>query len=192
MPAAPQPARPAARRGRRWVWFFLYLAAAGAVAVTVPLVYNLTLQLTPAQLAAARARWQAEGPRDYDLQYKQMLTRGGEAEESEWVVRVRGGKVVAVTCDGEPLLPDPAAGLAAGPAVAALPAGAYQGLDVEGKFARMEADLARDAAEGRRSYTTAVFDARDGHPLRYVRRVRAAGERLEWELMLKPPAAGDP
>jgi hypothetical protein len=190
MAAAPQPARPAARRGRRWVWFFLYLAAAGAVAVVVPLAYNLSLQLTPAQLAAARARWRAEGPRDYDLQYKEKVAHGGEEEESEWVVRVRGGKVVAVTRDGEPLLPDPSAGLAAGPAAAALPAGAYQGLSVDGKFARMEADLARDAAEGRHSYSTAVFDARDGHPLRYVRRDRAAGERLEWDLMLKPPGDG--
>jgi len=158
-------------RPRAWVWFFVLLAAMCAAAVTLPIVYNLSLQLRPEELAAARARWKASGPRDYDLQYQEKITQNGEQGETEWDVQVRDGKVAAVTCDG-----------------AALPAAEYPNLTVEGQFAEIEKGLELDLAAGaRKNYATAAFDLGDGHPTHYVRRVRGTGDRLEWNVNLKKP-----
>ena len=137
------------------------LAALAAAAVTIPLAYNLSRQLTPEQVTAARTLWRAHGPRDYDLDYLEKRDAGGTTQERAYHVQVRGGR--ATTSDG--------------------------GLDVEGMFGRMEAALREDAAAGRRPYATATFDKADGHPLRYVRRDRPAGERLEWTVRLR--RAGD-
>jgi hypothetical protein len=190
-PAMTAPAPPTGRkksRSRAWVWFFVCLAVLAAVAVAVPLFYNLSLQLTPGQLAAAKAKWESNKPRDYDLGYEEKLTRNGETETYEWKVEVRDGRVVGVTCNGRPLLPDPDVGLAAGLGAVVRYGAAFQGLSVEGKFARIEADLEKDVAEGqRRNYMMAVFDDRDGRPLRYIRRVKATGDRLEWNLRLTRP-----
>jgi hypothetical protein len=172
-----------APRSRRWVWYFVFLAVMGSAAITTPIVYNLSVQLRPEQVAAARDRWRAAGPRDYDLQFTQKTTRDGASEESEWKVKVRRGEVAEVWCDGQTLFPDKNT---ATPGEAVL----YERLrevTVEGMFDRMEADLEKDKAEGQsRNYTMAVFDARDGHPFRYIRRVKSAGERLEWNFLLKP------
>jgi hypothetical protein len=180
----------AARRPRRWVGFFLVLAALAAAAVTVPIVYNLSLQLAPEQLAQARARWQAHGPRDYDLRYEEKVTRGKQTEAYEYLVQVRGGRVVLVACNGEVLLLDPLAGFAAGPAVRALPPEKASGYGVEALFDGIEAALRRDAEAGVRAYATATFAGGDGHPVRYVHRNRQAGERVEWNGKLTPVPGG--
>jgi hypothetical protein len=148
-------------RSRRWVWYFAALAALAAAAVAIPLAYNLSRQLTPEQVAAARALWRAHGPRDFDLDYLEKRDSGGTTQERAYHVEVRAGRVASP--DG--------------------------GLNVEGMFDRMEAALREDAAAGRRPYATATFDKGDGHPLRYVRRDRAAGERLEWTVRLQRPGA---
>jgi hypothetical protein len=167
------PARPASRR---WVWYFLILAVMSSTAIILPIVYNLSLQLRPEELAAARQRWKANGPPDYDLQFQEKITEHGEASDSEWYVKVRDDKVTAVTCDGD-----------------TLPASEYPDLTVDGQFAVIEKGLQLDLAEGvRRNYATAAFDLRDGHPTHYVRRVRGSGERLEWNVNLKKPADEDP
>jgi hypothetical protein len=177
---------PAARRPRRWVGFFVLLAAVAAAAAVVPVVYNLRLQLTAEQVAQARARWRERAPRDYDLRCTEKLLRGGDEEKNEYVVLVRGGAAVALGVNGELLRLD-GAGAALGPAARALPGDAGEPVGVEALFDRMEASLRRDAAEGRRAYATATFDPHDGHPLRYVRRVRATGERVEWNCTLARP-----
>src|SRR5258708_6493347 len=79
-------------RSRAWIWFFVALAAMGAAAVTLPVVYNLSIQLRPEELAAARECWKANGPRDYDLQYQEKITASGVQTESNWFVEVRDGK----------------------------------------------------------------------------------------------------
>ena len=171
-PAAPETRRPA--RPRAWVWFFVVLAALGATAVTLPLIYNLSIQLRPEELAAARERWKENGPQDYDLQYQEKITQNGEQTESNWSVEVRGGKPTAVTCDGQKLS-----------------AAECPNLTVEGQFAEIERGLQLDLEEGaRRNYATAAFDLRDGHPVHYVRRVRGSGERLEWNVNLFKPGEG--
>jgi hypothetical protein len=173
-----------ARRPRLWLGFFLVLAALAAAAVTVPLVYNLSLQLKPEQLAQARARWREHGPRDYDLRYQEKVTRGKQEEAYEYLVQVRGGRAVLVACNGEVLLLDPVAGFALGPAVRSLAPEKASGYGVEALFDGIEAALRKDAEAGVRAYVTATFDARDGHPVRYVRRNRRAGERVEWTTKL--------
>lgn len=176
----------AARRPRLWVAFFVLLAVIAAAAAVVPVVYNLRLQLTPEQVAAARALWRERAPHDYDLRCTEKLLREGVEEQGEHVLLVRGGEVVALGANGE-LLRLEGGGPAVGLAARALPGDAGEPVGIEPLFDRIEAALRQDAAEGRRTYATATFDRHDGHPMRYVRRVRATGERTEWNCTLAPP-----
>jgi hypothetical protein len=179
--------------GRRhdWVWFFAVLVALGTAAVVIPVVYNLGLQLTPEQVAEARARWRASGPADYDLDYQQKYSHDGGTDETAYRVLVRGRRVVAAGCDGRlTLLADPAAALAAGPGLRALP-GLCGTRDVDGMFDHIERQLRADAGLPRRPYATATFDKRDGHPARYVRRTRGGAERLEWTVKLTRAGSAD-
>ena len=98
---------------------------------------------------------------------------------------VRGGGVAAVVCNGEVVLLPEAACAALGPWPRALPARSFEDCDVLGLFDRMEASLRDDAAAGRRPFTMATFDDRDGHPTRYVRYWKPGGERLEWNVVLR-------
>ena len=161
---------------RRWVWYFIVLALMSATAIILPIVYNSSIQLRPAELASAHKRWIANGPRDYDLQYQEKITENGESSDSEWYVKVRGGKVTEVTCDGEKLS-----------------AVDYANLTVDGQLAAIEKGMQLDLAEGvRRNFAKATFDPIDGHPTQYTRRVRGSGDRLEWNVNLKNvDAAGD-
>lgn len=182
---------PAARRPRRWAGFFLLLAVLAVAAGVTPVIYNLRQQLTPEQVAQARARWRERAPRDYDLRCTEKLLRDGAEEENEYVVLVRGGAVVALGANGE-LLRLEGAGPALGLCARTLPGGAGEPVGVGPLFDRIEAALRQDAAEGRRTYTTATFDPQNGHPVRYVRRVRATGEREEWNCTLAPPGGLPP
>ncbi len=80
---------PVRRTSRHWVWYFAVLAVMSATAIILPIVYNLSLQLRPDELAAARQRWKANGSRDYDLQFQEKLTDLGDASDSEWYVWVQ-------------------------------------------------------------------------------------------------------
>src|SRR5579884_1373361 len=88
----------------RWIAFFVLLALLAAAGITVPILYNLSKQLQPAQVAAARALWEERGPRDYDLQYQVKIDRDPVADE--YLVEVRGGRVVLAACNGELLCVD--------------------------------------------------------------------------------------
>jgi hypothetical protein len=169
-----QNARRVRPRSRAWVWFFVALGVMGAAAVTLPIVYNLSIQLRPEELTAARERWKENGRPDYDLQYQEKITEDKVQSESNWFVEVRDGKVTTATCDGRELS-----------------AADYPNLTVEGQFTVIENGLQLDLAEGlRRNYATAAFDLRDGHPTHYVRRVRGSGDRLEWNVNLFKPGEG--
>src|SRR4051794_36771150 len=159
-------------RSRRWVWFFAVLLVLGVVAVTVPLVYNLKAQLTPEQLEAARTLWKENGPADYGLLYQERIDAG---PVETFRVEVRGDKVSVWRREGgkeknlEELTPSQ-----------------RQAYTVPGLFDRMERFLEEDRAASRRNYVTAAFDARDGHPTHYVRRVSGTQERLEWVIEMLP------
>jgi hypothetical protein len=172
------------RRSSNWLWFFAVLAALGAAAAVIPVVYNLRRQLTAEQVVAARQRWLAAEPADYDLDYQEKQTHRGQTEETAFYVAVRGRRVAAVGSNGElVLLAGTGAALVLGPWAQALP-GASGARDVDGMFDHIEDQLRRDASQARRPYTTATFDKRDGHPTRYVRRTRGGAERLELTVKL--------
>ncbi len=169
---------------RSWLWFYGILVFLAITGLSIPIVYNLRLQLTPEQLARARALWQEKGTRNYDLNYSQRRDRENEADEV-WV-KVRGGKVVEMMVNGDPVRFDDVAGLVLGPATRSLPPRDLSSQTVDGLFDQIEATLKRDQeSPGRRNYATASFDTRDGHPVRYVHRVAGTGQRLEWQIKLE-------
>jgi hypothetical protein len=174
----------ALRRNRNWIWFFVILSVLGSAAVVIPLVYNLSLQLTPEQLTQARERWRGLGPANYDLDYQERHTHSGVTDETTYRVLVRNRHISGVFCDGElTLLVGRAPALVLGPWPATLPGlcGAY---DVDGMFDHIEQQLQRDLSLSRRPYATASFDPVDGHIRRYVRRLGGGAERLEWTVKL--------
>jgi hypothetical protein len=167
-----------------WIWFFVVLSALGVAAVVIPIVYNLSQQLTPEQVAQARQRWLSSGPRAYVQDYQQKFTHDGVTDETVYRVIVRHHQIAAIVCDGQlTLLAGPAPALALGPWPRALP-GAGGARNIDGIFDHMEAQLAMDRSLPRRPYATATFDSGDGHPTRYVHRIPGGAERLEWTVKL--------
>ncbi len=164
---------PHPRPNRGWIWYFAILAALSVAAIIVLVRFNLSQQLTPEQLAAARALWQERGPRNYDLEYNQQ----GSTPETR-KVWVRDGQVVRAVRDGEPLEER-----------------LYRYSDIPALFRFLADYLREDAAPGRpRVFCKAAFDPQDGHLLHYVRRVMGTSERVEItvELHAVPPGAPVP
>lgn len=151
-------------RNRGWIWYFLALAVFAAMAAAIPLLINLKQQLQPDQVDGARALWNERGPRDYNLVYVEKIDLDKQGDE--YAVEVRGGKVIRVLCNGQPTT-DP-------------------GFTIDAIFGLIEKNLLGDREKGQRNYTVADFDSVDGHPRRYVRRVRGTNERLEWRIRLEP------
>ncbi|HTU17978.1 MAG TPA: DUF6174 domain-containing protein [Gemmataceae bacterium] len=175
------------RRSRRWIGFFVVLGVLSAIAIVVPLVYNLSIQLRPEQLAEARRRWQENGPADYDLQYLVETKHETEAEpeSSEYLVKVRNGRVVLVVDTGEVVYLEPSLATVAGPGVLALSSQDASNYGVPALFDDIEAALRRDEAAGRKNYTQAQFDPSDGHPRHYIHSERGTKERVEWHVKFK-------
>jgi hypothetical protein len=165
---------------RRWLLFFAVLALLGAAATVIPIVYNLRLQLRPGQLAAARDLWGRKAPADYRLEILVSTNHEGRETRDEYVLEVRGGRVRLLGSNGEVLYLDPATAVLLGPGVVALPPEDPRRYGVEALFDQMEEALRQNTSSGGRNYLTATFDPADGHPQRYVRRIRGTGERVEW------------
>jgi hypothetical protein len=179
---------------RNWAWFFAVLFLLGAAAVAIPLVYNIRQQLAPEQVEQARELWRSAGPRDYDIDYQERQTHGPDTDESTYRVMVRDGRVAVVFLEGRlSLLSGSAPALALGLWPKALP-GTSGARDIDGMFDHIESQLRQDLSLSRRPFATASFDKRDGHPTRYVRRIRGGAERLEWtvKLMRVGDAAPEP
>jgi hypothetical protein len=180
------------RPNRRWILFFLVLSLLGATAVVLPLAYNLSILLRPEQLADARRKWQEKGLSDYDLAYLYHLEHEGEETKDQYLVRVRGGRVVSATVNNEVLAIDRSLAVVAGPGLLAGSFDDPRRYGVPAMFDEMEAALRQDAAAGQRNFATATFDPRDGHPLRYVHRIRGTRDRLEWTIKLTRVNGSDP
>jgi hypothetical protein len=174
------------RRPRRWIGFFILLAVLSAGAIVTNLVYNLSIQLRPEQLAEARQRWRENAPADYDLKYLVEITRQAETEpeKSEYVVEVRGGRVVQVVDRSGVVYLEPSLAVVAGPAPLGVSSEDPEHYGVPALFEQIETALRQDETSGRRNFATAKFNAKDGHPFHYVRRVRGTKDRVEWNIKL--------
>jgi hypothetical protein len=160
------------RSSWRWVSFFLTLAVLGGAAVTINLVYNLSLQLRPEQVARARELWRQHAPADYELEWLVRTTHGTQEQDEEYFLSVRDGRPVSLRCDGQTLT---------------LPRQEPRVQGVPTMFDAMEEILRQDVSVGGRNYCTAKFDPHDGHPQHFVHRVRGTAERVEWIVRLKKP-----
>jgi hypothetical protein len=172
------------RRPRRWMAFFGILAVLASVAIVVPLVYNLSIQLRPEQLAEARQRWQAEAPLNYDLEYLVRTTRADHGEERAYLVQVREGRVVLVVSNSDLFYLDPSLAGAAGLGVLALSSPNPNQYGVPALFDVIETTLHKDESTGQHNFATAQFDPNDGHPFHYVHRIRGTKERVEWTIKM--------
>jgi hypothetical protein len=174
---------------RRWLWFFAVLAVLGVAAMVIPIVYNLSQQLRPEQLAVARQRWREHAPTDYTLEVFVQTTREGREEREEYALEVRGGRIRTLGDRKykELLYVDPALAGLLGPAILALPPEDLRRYGVEALFDQIEEALRDNAAAGGRNYLTANFDPTDGHPQHYVNRIRGTKERVEWFVRLERP-----
>jgi hypothetical protein len=80
---------------------------------------------------------------------------------------------------------DPRIGFLAGSAVRALPADPTKDHGIEGLFEVIETTLYQDHSRGQHNYATATFDPVDGHPLRFVHRIRGTHQRIEFHVKRK-------
>jgi hypothetical protein len=204
----PSPNAPASPlQSRRWVGFFVILGILGTAAIVINLVYNVSQQLKPEQLAAARALWKEKAPPDYDLDYviKDEEATGGTEPLRLIVdrisVHVRDGKIQTVSRNGA-VVPDGFASsqmlaiLACVPTLPGAPPTLAAGLvaqqysyGVGPLFDLIHANLERDGQPGgQRTFTHALFDKGDGHPIHYVRRVMGTRRRLEIIIQLTDPS----
>jgi hypothetical protein len=164
------------------VAFFVILASLSAVAVVLPIVYNIQQQLRPEQLAQAQELWRQRGPADYKLDYTLMVDRDPSLER--YTVLVRRGRIVFAGGAGRIEVLDPDIGALAGPSVRGVVHHEERILDVPGIFDRIGSVLESDPQAGKRNLTVAVFDPVDGHPRRFIHRVRGTNQREEWIIRL--------
>jgi hypothetical protein len=163
MSSAPTP------RPKRWIWFFVVIATLAAAGLATEIWSNLSQQLTPEKLAAARAVWQEKGPRDYVLNY--------DVKRDENPDPVRGGDryTVRVT-DGK-----------------GTPARAGEFGSMDDLFDRIDAQLRADREPGSpRAFVKATFDPDNGHVIHYVHSVMKTRQRLEVTVTLRPITASPP
>lgn len=160
---------------RNWQWFFAVLVVLAVLAVAINWTYNAAIQLTPDKLAAARALWAERGPADYDLDVQKAyssITSDGTPTRETIRVRVRGGRAVSATLDGQP--------------VSERVAAQYT---MPGWFDFLGTFVERDTAAGApRAFRSADFDRRTGAITRFRRRVTGTKERQELVLTVNPPA----
>lgn len=159
-------------RGLTWLVPILGLALfAAAVAV---IWYRSQYPLTATRLHQARELWRQHGPASYNL----LITIEGRMPGTYWI-EVRHGRVVRAVqrhADGKETdiltitLPDGRKVQRPG-----------QEWTVPGLFDWLERDLDRDLREGK-AYTFVRFDARDGHPIEYVRSQSSQHYRLQVQL----------
>lgn len=160
VPPRPQALAPSRRKSYWWLVFFVFIAVASVSVAIFMIRFNLSLQLKPEQLEAAWTLWKEKGPRDYLMVYTKSLNE--DPRSTQFIVRVRGGRVEEVRMDGKPLEPD------------RLP---YHSMDR--LFADIERFMDLDRKAERRTYTVASFDPETGALRRYVRRVMGTRERVE-------------
>ncbi|CAN5238658.1 hypothetical protein BH10PLA2_BH10PLA2_08500 [soil metagenome] len=87
------------KRNRPWLWYFVLLIVLSITAVVIQIWYARGRLLTLDKLQVAEQKWREHGPQNYNLNYSYDKSGG----KDEYHVEVRGGKVVSVTRNGQPL-----------------------------------------------------------------------------------------
>lgn len=153
---------PAARRSRGWIWYFLVVVVLAVGAAATLVIYNLGQQLTRERFQTVRKLWEAKGPADYEFRY---TFRGGKEAEvfNRHHVVVRGKKVESVTLNDQ----------------IRVPARQLRHHSMDALLDFIEDFLDQDEKAKRKVFKVGMFDPRDGHLLRYVRRVTGTTERQE-------------
>jgi hypothetical protein len=168
MSASPSlPSSTPPRKNRNWIWYFLVLILLCAAAISTMIIYNLSQQLTPEQLAEAKAKWEEVGPRDYELRYTKKI--GTSPTSDRYYVKVTGGFVE------EANMLDSSTGLE----IPIAPE-KYEHLSMKALFRDITRFMEIDhEPKAPRSFTRAIFHPKDGHLQWYVRRVMGTQQRVE-------------
>jgi hypothetical protein len=165
-------------RSRRWIVFFAILALLGFLAIVAPLIYNLSIQLQPEQLDAARLRWRERAYTNYDLECLRQVRSGGEEVKSQYIVRIRDGRISLVAEDGELLYAEPSLAVFAGSSSLCLAMENPRRYDMVALFDEIEKALRQSAAAKRKFYLKADFE-NDGHPSHFVSYDPSTKDRIE-------------
>ncbi len=167
---------PAPQQSYRWVWYFVVLIILTVAACTILVWYNLRQQLKKEDLQRAREQWKRDRPLNYDLHYTKRGSASGAFD-----VEVRDGKVTSVTLDGREITQNDKP----------IDPSRYPRYDMTALMDDIETFLEEDSESSRpRTYTVATFDPKDGHLIRYVRRVMGTSERIEIIVQLRVLDAG--
>jgi hypothetical protein len=159
-----------------------WIAAAAALVLALAVLAALLLRprmepLTVERLNAAKQRWQARRPADYDMQ---IVVSG--IQKGVHAIKVRDGDVVDMTTGG-----------------AEVPKHVWPRWTVEGLFDFLETELenARDpantygVADPNQVVLQADFDEPTGYPRRFLRHVMGRQASVEWEVTEFRPALSD-
>lgn len=150
-----------AKRNSGWIWYFVIVFGLAVLGTVWLGVFNLKLQLTQQQLTAARDKWDARKPADYDLVY--TIKNDDDSQGPEYSIRVRGGKLVHVLEDGVALYAERAAQHT-----------------MDAIFELVQKNLDADSQPGaEKVYVRARFHEGNGAVLEYVRRIMGTHQRLE-------------
>jgi hypothetical protein len=152
-------------RRRYWIWVLVVLFVLPVVGIVVLIVFNLSQQLRPEELSAARKLWDQKKPADYDLLY--TVRRADDPNPITYEVHVRKGRVESALMNKKIKLGDDTFRHAD---------------DMTALLNHIESFLRQDTKDKRKVFVIATFDEEDGHLLKYVRRVAGTRERVEIEV----------
>lgn len=162
----PKPTKPP-RNNWGWIAYFIFIVVASVGVAGFMIWFNLSIQLTPEQLEAARALWKENGIKNYDMIYVEK--HSPEDRVMTFVVRVRKGEVKEVTMNGKALEKDK--DRTDDPKI-------YHSMDALMRF--IENNQFIDSKPGApKVYVTGVFDEKTGALRKYIRRVMGSAQRVE-------------
>jgi hypothetical protein len=163
--ADPIPTRPPRNR-YGWIVYFVLVFAASIGVMVFMIGFNLSIQLKPEQLDNAWQIWQKYGPKDYDMVYTEK--HSPDDTTTNFVVKVRSGKVQRVLMNGKPL--EKSEDQQDDPRI-------FHSMD--NLFRTIQRFMDMDAKDGAKNYVTAMFDAETGGVRKYTRRVMGSRQRVE-------------
>jgi hypothetical protein len=153
-------------RSRRWIAFFVVLGLLVIGAASTEVWFNLRQQVTQAEINAAKERWRASGPSDYDMDYTFKTIDNAD----QYQVEVRARHAVRARRNGQPL-----------------DARQFRYCTMPYLMEIVEDYFRQDSnAEAPRTFAVAHFDPTDGHLIHYVRSVMSKRERQEITVNFHP------